>query len=73
MRKRISLIICIIMLICIIFLGTFSLPIGITLCSVIGVIYGIKHKDKSFLKCSSVLLVFGTLLIIYTLLNINSM
>lgn len=61
------------MLICIIFLGTFSLPIGTTLCSVIGVIYGIKHKDKSFLKWSSVLLVFGTLLIIYTLLNINSM
>lgn len=37
-----------VMLILIITIGCFSIPIGISVCSIIGTIYGYKCKDKYF-------------------------
>ncbi len=71
-RKIVSLII-IIMLACMVLFGFFAIPIGIPLCSIIGVLYGIKYKDKVFLRWSCVFLAIGVLSIIYVLMNISSM
>lgn len=62
-----------IMLIGFITLGFFIIPIGISICAIIGLIYGIKTKDKSFTKWSIVALVLGIACISYALLTIKSM
>ncbi len=51
----------------------FIIPVGITLCAIIGLWYGVKYKDKVFVRWSSVGLIIGTGLIIYTLCLISSM
>lgn len=60
-------------LILIIATGLFSIPIGISVCSILGTIYGYKYKDKGFLKWSLVTLSIGMASIIYTLILIKSM
>lgn len=62
-----------IMLIGFITIGFFVFPIGISLCSIIGLCYGIKKKDKLFVKWSLVALSIGVSIDIYTLLLIYSM
>ena len=62
-----------VMLILIITIGCFSIPIGISVCSIIGTIYGCKCKDKYFLKWSLIALAIGMASIFYTLILIKSM
>ena len=63
----------VIMLILIITTGFSSIPIGVSVCSILGTVYGYKYKDKSFLKWSLVALSIGIPSIIYTLMLIKSM
>lgn len=63
----------IIMLVSFMTLGLFAFPIGIPVCSVIGLIYGIKKKDKLFTRWSIVALGIGIACMIYTLAVIKSM
>ena len=48
------------------------IPVGIPLCAIIGLMYGIKNKDTIFTKCSAVALFVGIACIVYTLLVIKS-
>lgn len=72
-RTKIISCMALIMLILIIATGFFSIPIGVSVCSILGTIYGYKYKDKSFLKWSLVALSIGIISIIYTLILIKSM
>lgn len=72
-RTKIISCMVVITLILIIATGFFSIPIGISVCSILGTIYGYKYKDKSFLKWSLVTLSIGMASIIYTLILIKSM
>lgn len=73
MRRKVLTAIGVIMLICLLTFGFFAFPIGISLCSIVGLVYGIKGKDKAFIKWSSLGLLTGMVLIIYTLIVINNM
>lgn len=73
MRKRVFALMGIIMLVSLVGLGFFAFPVGIPLCGLVGLIYGIKHKDKTFLAGSSLALLLGTVLAAYTFLLIHSM
>lgn len=63
----------VIMLILLITTGFFSIPIGVSACSAIGIMYGYKYKDKIFVRWSMATLVIGISSIIYTLMLIKSM
>lgn len=63
----------IIMLVCFLAIGFFAFPVGIPLCAIIGLVYGLKYKEKRFTLFSSVGLVIGIGWAIYTLLLIRSM
>lgn len=54
-------------------LGFFAFPTGIPLCAAIGLAYGLKHKNKSFIRYSSIALGIGGMFVIYTLYLIYSM
>lgn len=61
------------MLVSFLLLGFFAFPIGISVASVVGLMYGIRNKDGLFTKCSIVALLVGIACIIYTLIVIKSM
>ena len=61
------------MLICILALGFFAIPIGLTLCSLTGLVYSIKCKDRAVRIYSAIFLIIGLSGTVYTLLNISSM
>lgn len=61
------------MLICILALGIFAIPIGLTLCSLTGLVYSIKYKDRVIKIYSAIFLIIGLSGTVYTLLNISSM
>lgn len=63
----------IIMLVCLLTMGFFAFPVGILLCGVIGVVYGLKCKDRKFTLLSLVAWVIGLGWAIYTWLLINAM
>lgn len=63
----------IIVLVSLILLGAFALPVGFSLCGAIGLVYGIRSKDKAFIKWSSLALLVGAAMVTYTLLLIDSM
>lgn len=63
----------VVMLILLMTTGFFSIPIGVSACSAIGIMYGYKYKDRIFVRWSTVTLVIGISLIIYTLILIKSM
>lgn len=63
----------IIMLVCFLTIGIFAFPVGIPLCSIIGLVYGLKYKEKRFTLFSTVGLIIGIGWAIYTLLLIRSM
>ena len=63
----------VVMLILLMTTGLFSIPIGVSSCSAIGIMYGYKYKDRIFVRWSTVTLVIGISLIIYTLILIKSM
>ena len=66
-RNKVLTIMGIIILIGIISIGFFVFPIGISMCAITGLCYGCKYKDKLFIRWSSVGLVTGIGLSIYTL------
>jgi predicted membrane protein len=72
-RTKIISCMAVIMLMLIITTGSFSIPIGVSVCSILGTAYGYKYKDKGFLKWSLVALFIGIVSIIYTLMLIKSM
>lgn len=74
-NTRIKILIAIgtIMLVGFLLVGFFVFPIGISLCSIISFLYGIKSKDRLFTKWSIVTLIIGIAYIIYTLFVIKSM
>ena len=63
----------VVMLILLMTTGFFSIPIGVSACSAIGIMYGYKYKDRIFVRWSTVTLVIGISSIIYTLILIKSM
>lgn len=73
MKNKILIAMGVIMLVCLVAIGSFAFPVGIPLCGVIGLCYGIKEKDKNFIRCSLVALLIGVILLIYTLSLINNM
>lgn len=73
MRNKILLAISIIMLICLVTLGFFAIPVGLSLCSLIGIVYGYKYKDKKFLRYSKIGFIFGLICLVYALIVISSM
>ena len=73
MKNRVLIAIGVIMLVCIATLGFFAFPVGIPLCGAIGLFYGIKSKNKNFIKWSLITLFIGIALAVYTLFLIKSM
>lgn len=73
LRQRILGIIGIVMLVLFLAVKFFAIPIGITISSIIGLVYSIKYNDKTFLKWFVVAFIVGILSVIYTLLTIASM
>ena len=63
----------IIMLACLMRLGLFAFPVGIPICGIIGLVYGIRNKNKPFIKWCSLALIIGVTLVIYTLILIKAM
>ena len=63
----------VVMLVLLMTTGFFSIPIGVSACSAIGIMYGYKYKDRIFVRWSTVTLVIGISSIIYTLILIKSM
>lgn len=55
-RKRVCMIMGIIMLVCMVTLFFFGLPVGILLCGMVGLGYGLLYKDKVFVRWSAVAL-----------------
>ena len=72
-RNKVLTIMGIIILIGIISIGFFVFPIGISMCAITGLCYGCKYKDKLFIRWSSVGLVIGIGLSIYTWCLISTM
>lgn len=72
-KEKVLITMGIIVLLSIILLGTFSLPVGFTLCGAIGLIYGIIDKNKAFIRWSALALLIGIVMVAYTLHLIDSM
>ena len=73
LRNKVLIAMGIIMLICFLVVGFFAFPIGIPLCGIIGLIYGLKYKDRKFVLFSSVALVIGIGWAVYAWLLVNTM
>lgn len=73
MKSKILTAMGVIMLLCLVTLGFFAFPVGIPICGAIGLFYGIKSKDKLFIKWCSLALGIGLVLVVYTLLVISNM
>lgn len=73
MRNRVLIAMGVIMIVCVTTLGFFAFPIGIPICGTVGLFYGIKSKDKSFIRWSLIALFIGIAFVFYTLLVIKSM
>lgn len=73
MKNRVLIAMGVIMIVCVTTLGFFAFPVGIPLCGTVGLFYGIKSKDKSFIRWSLIALFIGIALVIYTLFLIKNM
>ena len=73
LRNKVLIVMGIIMLVCFLTIGFFAFPVGIHLCAIIGLVYGLRYKEKRFTLFSSVGLVIGIGWAVYTLLLIRSM
>lgn len=73
LRSKVLMAMGIIMLVCLLTMGFFAFPVGIPLCGVIGLVYGLKCKDKKFTLLSSAALVIGIGWAVYTWLLIMAM
>ena len=72
-RNKVLTIMGIIILIGVTSMGFFVFPIGISICAIVGLCYGCKYKEKLFIRYSSVGLIIGIGLSIYTWCLISSM
>ena len=72
-RNKVLTIMGIIILIGVTSMGFFVFPIGISICAIVGLCYGCKYKHKLFIRYSSVGLIIGIGLSIYTWCLISSM
>ena len=70
LRNKVLIVMGIIMLVCFLTIGFFAFPVGIP---IIGLVYGLRYKEKRFTLFSSVGLVIGIGWAVYTLLLIRSM
>lgn len=73
LRNKVLTVMGIIMLVCFMTIGLFAFPVSISLCAIIGLVYGLKYKEKGFTLFFSVGLIIGIGWAIYTLLLIRSM
>lgn len=73
MRNSILAIMGFLILIGFITIGFFVFPVCVPLCGIIGLCYGIKKKDKLFVKWSLIVLSIGVVIDVYTLFLIYSM
>lgn len=73
LRNKVLIVMGIIMLVCFLTIGFFAFPVGIPLRAIIGLVYGLRYKEKRFTLFSSVGLVIGIGWAVYTLLLIRSM
>lgn len=55
-RKKVGIIMGVIMLVCIVTLLFFGLPVGLLLCGMVGLGYGVLYKDRLFVRWSAVAL-----------------
>lgn len=62
-----------IMLVGFVTIGFFVFPVGVPLCGITGLVYGIKSKNKKIIKWSLIALFIGIALVVYTFLLIDSM
>ena len=63
----------IVMLVCLVALGMFAFPVGLPICGVIGLVYGLKCKERKFVLWSSIALAIGVLWAVYALFLIWGM
>lgn len=73
LRNKVLIVMGIIMLVCFLTIGFFAFPVAIPLCAIIGLVYGLKYKEKRFTLFSCIGLVIGIGWAIYMLLLIRSM
>ena len=57
----------VVMLVCLVALGMFAFPVGLPICGVIGLVYGLKCKERKFILWSSLMLAIGVLWAAYAL------
>lgn len=72
-RSKILTAMGIIMLVGIVILGYFGFPIGILLCAITGLCYGIYKKDWLFFRWSAVAFILDISFIIYCCMQIQYM
>lgn len=72
-RGKVFIAMGIVVLLALILLGSFAFPVGFSLCGAIGLIYGIRSKDRVFVKWAALALLIGAMMIAYTLCLIYSM
>lgn len=63
----------VVMLVCLVALGMFAFPVGLPICGVIGLVYGLKCKERKFILWSSLMLAIGVLWAAYALFLILGM
>lgn len=63
----------IVMLVCLMTLGLFALPVGMPLCGIMGLVYGVRHHDKRLIGWSVAGLLAGGAAALYTWLLLLSM
>lgn len=62
-----------IMLVCLMVLGMFAFPVGLPLCGIVGLIYGLRCRDRRFAGWSLAVLLAGVAAALYTWLLILRM
>lgn len=62
-----------IMLVCLMVLGMFAFPVGLPLCGLVGLIYGIMYRDRRLAGWSLAVLLVGVAAALYTWLLILRM
>ena len=72
-RNKVLILSGILILVCFLWIGFFALPVALPVCGLIGLSYGIKHKDKRFANYSAAVLTFGIICVVYTLIVIKYM
>ena len=72
-RRKLLVAMCIFMLICLLSIGFFAFPVGLTVCGIAGTAYGLRCNDKRFAFFAFGALLVGLAWAVYTLFLIKSM